>query len=129
MYPGHVRVLMFIVIIFIIAVIGILDTLSFGSFPDKRFERFGPLYIPPHKKQHMRKNDVPVPVDDSRMCPLGVFYDADVHDALGNLRKLDGAIPVHPQYGMSVNFFAPKKSRKFWTKPSTAELGYIVPYF
>ena len=27
---------MFIVIIFIIAVIGIHDTLSFGSFPDKR---------------------------------------------------------------------------------------------
>jgi hypothetical protein len=29
-------------------------------------------------------------VDDSRMCPLGTCYDADVHDALGNMRKLDG---------------------------------------
>ena len=94
-----------------------------GSFPDKRFDRFGPLYIPAYKKQHMKKNDVPVPVDDSRMCPLGVYYDADVHDALANMRRLDGEIPVHPQYGMSVNFFAPKKSRKYWTKPSTAELG------
>ena len=82
MYPGHVRVRMFIVIIFIIAVIGIYDTLSFGSFPDKRFERFGPLYFPPHKKQQMKKHDVPVPVDDSRMCLLQVYYDADVHDAL-----------------------------------------------
>ena len=66
---------MFIVIIFIIAVIGIYDTLSFGSFPDKRFERFGPLYIPPHKKQQIKKHDVPVPVDDSRRltckhCPF-----------------------------------------------------------
>ena len=87
MYPGHVRVRMFIVIIFIIAVIGIYDTLSFGSFPDKLFKRFGPIYILPHKKQQMKKHDVPVPVDDSRMCQLQVYYDADVHDALGNLRK------------------------------------------
>ena len=77
----------------------------------------------------MKKHDVAAPVDNSRMCPLGVFYDADVHDALGNLRKLDGDIPVHPQYGMSVNFSAPQKSRKYWTKPSTAELGYFIPYF
>jgi hypothetical protein len=40
----------------------------------------------------MRKNDVPVPVDDSKRCPLEVYYDADVHDALSNLRKLDGDI-------------------------------------
>ena len=97
-----------------------------GSFPDKRFERFGPLYILPHKRQSMRKSDIPVPVDDSRMCPLGTLYDPDVHDALSNLRRLDGNIPVHPQYGMPVNFFAPQKSRKYWTKPSTAELGYFV---
>ena len=58
-----------------------------------------------------------------------MFYDADVHDAVANLRKLDGDIPVHPQYGMPVNFFAPQKSRKYWTKPSTAELGYFIPYF
>ena len=45
------------------------------------------LYFPPHKKQQMKEHDVPVPVDDSRMCPLQVYYDADVHDALGNLRK------------------------------------------
>ena len=56
----------------------------------------------------MKKHDVPVPVDDSRMCPLQVYYDADVHDALGNLRKLGGDIPVHHQYGMSVNFLPPK---------------------
>ena len=98
------------------------------SFPGK-FERFGRLYIAPHKKQAMRKNHVPAPVDASKMCPLEMFYDADVHEAVANLRKLDGDIPVHPQYGMPVNFFAPQKSRKFWTKPSTAELGYFNHYF
>ncbi len=98
------------------------------SFPDKQFEHFGLFYIQPHKKHSMRKNDVPVPVDDSKRCPLEVYYDADVHDALSNLRKLDGDIPVHPQYSMSVNF-CPPKSRKYWTKPSTTELGYFNPYF
>ncbi len=56
----------------------------------------------------MKKNDVPVPVDTSKMCPREVYYDSDIHYALGNLRKLDGNIPVHPQYGVPVNFFAPK---------------------
>ena len=98
------------------------------SFPGK-FERFGPLYIAPHKLQAMRQNNVPSPVDPSKRCPLEMFYDADVHEAVANLRKLDGDIPVHPQYGMPVNFFAPQKSRKFWTKPSTAELGYFSSYF
>ncbi len=69
---------MFIVIVLIIAVIDIDNTLSFGSFPDKRFARFGPLYIPPHVKQSNKKNNIPPPVDDSRMCPLGTCYDADV---------------------------------------------------
>ena len=77
----------------------------------------------------MRKNNVPAPVDASKMCPLEMFYDADVHEAVANLRILDGDIPVHPQYGMPVNFFAPQKSRKFWTKSSTPELGYFSLYF
>ena len=56
----------------------------------------------------MRKNNLPAPVDASKMCPLEMFYDADVHEAVANLRILDGDIPVHPQYGMPVNFFLPK---------------------
>jgi hypothetical protein len=75
----------------------------------------------------MRKNNVAVPVDESKMCPLEVYYDADVHDALANLRRLDGDIPVHSQYGMSVNFLPPK-NRAYWTKPSTAELGCFNPF-
>jgi hypothetical protein len=26
-----------------------------GSFPEKRFDRFGPIYYPPHQKQHQKK--------------------------------------------------------------------------
>ncbi len=26
-----------------------------GSFPDKMFDRFGPIYYPPHQKQKMKK--------------------------------------------------------------------------
>jgi hypothetical protein len=43
-----------------------------GSFPDKRFDRFGPIYSPLHQKQKMKKNDVLVPVDASKMCPMEV---------------------------------------------------------
>ncbi len=59
-------------------------------------------------------------MDDSKMCPLAMCYDADIHDALANLRKLDGSIPVHDKY------FAQKGKRKYWAKPSTPELGYIL---
>jgi hypothetical protein len=47
----------------------------------------------------MKKNDIPVPVDDSKMCLLKVYYDGDVHAALGNLRKLAVNIAMHTQYG------------------------------
>ena len=94
-----------------------------GSFPDKRFDRFRPIYYPPRQKQKMKKHDIPAPVDASKMCPMEVYYDGDIHDAVANLRRLDGTIPVHPQYGVPVNFFSLKGSRKYWTKASTPELG------
>ena len=79
----------------------------------------------------MKKNDiqVPAPVEASKMCPMEVYYDGDIHYAVANLRKLDGTIPVHPQYGVPVNFFAPKGAHKYWTKASTPELGYFIHYF
>ncbi len=129
MHLGHVRVSMFIVIIMIIAVIDTDNPISFGSFPDKNFVSLGPHYILPHIKQTNKKNNIPPPVDDSRMCLLGMCYNADVQKALGNLCKLDGEIPVHEKFGMPVNIFAPQKLRKYWTKPSKAELGYCVQCF
>jgi hypothetical protein len=80
---------------------------SIGSFPDKLFEGFGPIYYPPHLKEKMKKNDILMPVEAGKMCLLEVFYDPDIHDAAGNLRNLDGNIPEHPQHGMPVNFSPP----------------------
>jgi hypothetical protein len=97
-----------------------------GSFPDARFDCFGPIYYPPHQKQKMKKHGIPAPVDASKMCPMEVYYDGDIHDTVANLRRLDGTIPVHPQYGVPVNFFSPKGSCKYWTKASTPELGYFI---
>jgi hypothetical protein len=44
------------------------------------------------------------------MCPFAEQYDADLHNFLSNLRRVDGSLPVHPQYGLPVNIFAPKDS-------------------
>ncbi len=57
-----------------------------GSLPDKRFDRFGPIYYPPHQKQKMKKNDSPAPVEAGKMSPMEVYYDGDIHDAVANLR-------------------------------------------
>jgi hypothetical protein len=46
-----------------------------------------------------------------------------LHDVLANLRRLDGSIEPHPQYGAPVNLFAPKGTRKYWVKASTPVLG------
>jgi hypothetical protein len=97
-----------------------------GSFPDKRFDRFCPIYYPPHQKQKMKKHDIPAPVNASKMCTMEVYYYGDIHDSVANLSKLDGTIPVHPQYRVPVNFFAPKGSHKYWTKTSKPELGYFI---
>jgi hypothetical protein len=85
--------------------------------------------IPPHVKTKLQKSGASgqvTPIDDSRMCPLQVYYDGDIHDALANLRRVDGSIPFSKKYGMSVNFFAPSGKHNFWTRASTPELGYFI---
>jgi hypothetical protein len=77
----------------------------------------------------MKINNILMLVEAGKMCLLEVFYDPDIHHALGNLRKLDGNIAEHPQHGMPANFFAPRGSRNYWTKASTPELGYFTQYF
>ena len=67
--------------------------------------------------------------DESKMCPLEVYYDADVHDALANLRKLDGDIPVHPQYGMSVIFLPPKNRTSSGPSPLLRNWGTSICTF
>ncbi len=48
-------------------------------------------------------------MDDSKLCPLEMYYDGDIHDALANLRKLDVSIPVHDKYGVPINFFSSER--------------------
>jgi hypothetical protein len=60
------------------------------------------------------------------MCPFAELYDADLHDFLSNLRRVDGSLPEHPQYGPPVNIFAPKGSRKYWIRASTPVLGFFL---
>ena len=64
-----------------------------------------------------------VEVDDGKQCPFVEHYDGHLHDVLANLRRLDGNIETHPQYGAPVNLFAPKGTRKYWVKASTPVLG------
>ena len=71
-----------------------------------------------------RKNET-ITFDDSKMCPLHTLFDADIHDAIANMRRLDGNIPIHEKYGAPVNFFSPPGSRKYWVKASTPVLGYV----
>ena len=62
-------------------------------------------------------------VDDTKQCPLSEHYDGNTHDVLANLRRLDGNIETHAQYGVPVNLFAPAGKRKYWVKASTPALG------
>ena len=34
------------------------------------------------------------------MCPFADHYDADLHEFLANLRRIDGSLPPHLQYGV-----------------------------
>ena len=66
-------------------------------------------------------------IDESKMCPFAEQYDADLHDFVSNLRRVDGSIAVHPQYGPPVNIFSPKGTRKYWVRASAvgAEDGSV----
>jgi hypothetical protein len=74
----------------------------------------------------IRRSGVPIDIDESNMCPFAELYDADLHDFLSNLRRVDSSLPVQLQYGPPVKLFAPKDSRKYWIRASTPVLGYFL---
>ena len=95
----------------------LFDTvLLHDRFPLK-FERFCVVYIANHLKTKNRRSGLPVrgEEDDSKSCPFNSadHYDPDIHDALANMRRLDGSLPPHERYGQPVNVFAPKGSSKY----------------
>ncbi len=93
-----------------------------GRFPAK-YERFCAKYVPNNEKSKNKRNKKEVDIDDTRQCPFGEHYDGTTHDFLSNLRRIDGSIETHAQFGPPVNLFAPKGARKYWVKASTPVLG------
>jgi hypothetical protein len=111
-------------IILLISIISLFlhSLCSVGRFPSK-YERFCALYVANHMKTKNRRQGVVDDVDNTRQCPFVEHYDGNLHDLLANLRRLDGSMETHPQYGPPVNLFAPKGARKYWVKASTPVLG------
>ena len=122
-------------IISVILVISLIFCCVSGRFPLK-YEHFCAVFVANHIKTRNRRSGLPSRCDkddDSKMCPFGNAdnYDADIHDALANMRRLDGSPAPHDKYGPPVNFFAPKGSRKYWISKRTPILGYVyyIDYF
>ena len=97
-----------------------------GRFPLK-FERFCAVYVANHVKNKNRRSGKPTRTEDedSNTCLFNCadHYDADIHNALANMRRLDGSPLPHERYGPPVNFFAAKGSRKYWITKKTPALG------
>ena len=122
-------------IISIILIISLIFCCVSGRFLFK-YEHFCAVFVANHIKTRNRRSGVPSrgdKDDDSKMCPFGCadHYDDDIHDALANMRRLDGSPAPHEKYGPPVNFFAPKGSRKYWISKRTPILGYVyyIDYF
>lgn len=113
---------MFIILLIVIIALISYSFCCFGRFPSK-YERFCAHYVPNNLKTKNRRSGIEVEIDDTKMCPFTEHYDADLHDFLSNLRRIDGSLPPHPQYGQPVNLFAPKGTRKYWVRASTPVLG------
>ena len=122
-------------IISIILVILLIFCCVCGRFPLK-FEHFCAVFVANHIKTRNRRSGLPSrgdKDDDSKMCPFGAayYYDAYIHYALANMRRLDGSPTPHEKYGPPVIFFAPKGSHKYWISKRTPILGYVyyIDYF
>ena len=108
----------------------ILHSLCYvGRFPAK-YDRFCAVYVANHLKTRNRRSGMVADADDTRQCPFVEHYDGNLHDVMANLRRLDGGIAAHQQYGPPVNLFSPKGTRKYWVKASTPVLGsvYCIRY-
>ena len=122
-------------IISVILIISRIFCCLSGRFPLK-YDHFCSVFVANHIKTKNKGKGLHArgdKDDDSKMCPFGSadYYDADIHDALANMRRLDGSPLPHEKYGPPVNFFAPKGSRKYWITKKTPILGYVyyINYF
>ena len=90
-----------------------------------RFNYFCAVYRTSHQRRKANRQEAADP-EESKMCPLAHDFDVHIHDAIANLRRLDGSIPPHKDHGRSVDFFTEKGKRKFWLKSSTPVFGYML---
>jgi hypothetical protein len=98
-----------------------------------RYKHFNPPFIPSYEKTKARKakldgHPIPdLPCDEYLICPLAHEYDAHIHDAIAQMRTLDGS-HVHAKHGPSVNFFAPKGEPKYWVGKKSGPFGFFFYY-
>ena len=89
-----------------------------------RYENFNPPFIPSYEKTKAKKAKIEIPYAEHEMCPLAHEYDAHIHDAIAQMRTLDGS-HVHSKLGPSVNFFSPKGTAKYWAKEGAPVFGFF----
>lgn len=86
------------------------------------------MFVSSFEKTKAKRKQLPVPIDDGRWCPLVNDYDEDIHNAISQMRILDGTVPPHSKHGPPVNFFAPHGQPKFWVKKGAPPFGYFFFY-
>ena len=55
---------------------------------------FCAVYRTSHQRRKANRQEAADP-EESKMCPLAHEFDLQIHDAIANLRRLDGSIPPH----------------------------------
>ena len=61
----------------------------------RRYDRFNSVFMSSFEKTKAKRKQLPVPIDDGRWCPLANDYDEDIHDAVSQMRGLDGTVLPH----------------------------------
>ncbi len=87
-----------------------------GRFPWK-FERSCAVYVTNHNKTKNRRSGLPTrnKDDDSKSCPFNFvdhYDDPDIHNALANIRRLDGSPTTHGRYCPPVIFSPPRAAAR-----------------
>jgi hypothetical protein len=93
-----------------------------------RFDNFNLPFVPAYAKTKAKKMKLDLPKEDHRSCPLAHEYDPDIHDAIAQMRILDGSKPVHSKHGPPVKFFSPKGEPKYWVKSNAGVFGFFFYY-
>ena len=88
------------------ALLRLADSGSWGGWFTYFCQSLCEVYHISHQKRKATRHEDPDP-EESKMCPLAHDFQVDlqIHDAIANLRRLDGSILPHKNHGWSVDFF------------------------